>query len=152
MYDFTCAIYALNDPPIKPIRLWPEHQGSPHPAPARRKVLVVDDEHLVADSVRAVLEHAGFEARAAYDAWHALDLIPAFQPDFLLSDVLMPRMNGVELAIAIHTMYPGTRIVLFSGQAGVADLLDAARQRGYNFQLLPKPIHPEALISHLRET
>jgi hypothetical protein len=56
--------------------------------------------------------------------------------------VVMPGTNGVEMAIAIRREFVNCRILLFSGQAVTADLLDDARSRGYNFELLAKPVHP----------
>jgi CheY-like chemotaxis protein len=72
------------------------------------------------------------------------------QPDYLLTDVIMPVMNGVELAVAIRKKYPATRIVLFSGQAGISDILMQGRQQGYEFELIAKPIHPDKLIDQLK--
>src|ERR1700757_1303859 len=71
------------------------------PQPGRRKVLVVDDQRLIADTISEILDGAGFQVKAAYDGWSALDIAGRFHPDYVLSDVLMPRMNGVELAIAV---------------------------------------------------
>ena len=70
--------------------------------------------------------------------------------DYLLSDVLMPQMNGVELAIAIRKMHPTIRIVLFSGQAGISEILLEGQRQGFHFELLAKPIHPLKVIEHLR--
>ncbi|MFP5226222.1 MAG: response regulator [Acidobacteriota bacterium] len=119
--------------------------------PERPKVLVVDDEKRIADTVSEILNAAGFEAVAAYDGWSALDALQRFRPDYLLSDVLMPRMNGAELAIAIRQVCPATKVLLFSGQAGVSEILQSARERGYAFELLAKPVHPERLIEYLRQ-
>ena len=68
-------------------------------AEARPKILVVDDERLLADTTAAILRHAGFEARIAYDGFAALEVAGAFRPDYILADIMMPAMNGVELAI-----------------------------------------------------
>lgn len=151
MSSLNWPICIVNEGSGTPLRAWPVRQRSARQENVRRKVLVVDDQHLVADTVRDVLENAGFEAHAAYDAWQALEMMSSLQPDVLLSDVLMPRMNGVELAIVTTSMHPATRIVLFSGQAGVSEILEEAQQRGYTFELLAKPIHPEDLIRRLRE-
>jgi CheY-like chemotaxis protein len=62
----------------------------------------------------------------------------------------MPKMNGVELAIAIRKMYPLTRITLFSGQAGISDILLDGQRKGYKFELIAKPMHPLKLIEHLK--
>jgi CheY-like chemotaxis protein len=116
------------------------------PGREKPKVLVVDDQELVADTLTEILGQYGFRAFAAYGGQSALELAKKIQPDYLLADVLMPFMNGVELAIAIRNLLPQTKILLLSGQTGISDLLFQARQRGYEFELVPKPIHPERLI------
>lgn len=114
------------------------------------KVLVVDDERLLADTTASILRRAGFNAKTAYDGFSALEMTAAFRPDLLLTDIMMPAMNGVELAIAIRKIYPGTKILLFSGQAGITDILEDSKARGYEFPLLAKPVHPSKLIEGLR--
>jgi CheY-like chemotaxis protein len=79
----------------------------------------------------------------------ALDLAKRFHPDYLLSDVLMPRMNGVELAIAVRNILPTAKIMLISGQVGISAILDAGHKRGFTFELIAKPIHPAELIEQL---
>lgn len=116
-----------------------------------RKVLVVDDERLLADTTAAILRRAGFHAKTAYDGFGALEMAASFRPDYLLTDIMMPAMNGVELAIAITKIYPATKILLFSGQAGITDILENSKARGYEFPLLAKPVHPSRLIEGLRE-
>lgn len=129
-------------------RMWEsEGHGS---AASRPKVLVVDDERLLADTTAAILYRAGFTAKVAYDGFDALESAAAFRPDYLLTDIMMPAMNGVELAIAITKMYPGTRILLFSGQAGIADILEESKAQGFEFPLLAKPVHPSKLIEGLK--
>jgi CheY-like chemotaxis protein len=124
---------------------------SKEPKARRPRVLVVDDERLIADTMAEILEGAGFQAATAYDGWSALQVADIVQPDYLLSDVLMPRMNGVDLAIAIRKMYPAARILLFSGQAGITEILRAAQNQGFQFELIAKPIHPLSLIARLNE-
>ena len=119
--------------------------------PARLKVLVVDDQRLIADTVVDILTDAGFHAIPAYDAMSALKVAESFRPDYLLSDVLMPRMNGVQLAIAILKAHPAARILLFSGQSGTTEILLEGKKQGYEFELLAKPIHPLKLIERLKE-
>ncbi len=119
--------------------------------PERRRVLIVDDQQLIADSLAEILSNAGFEALAAYDGWEALEIARRLHPDWLLSDVLMPRMNGIELAIAFRNQYPKTAILLFSGQAGISEILQDGKNRGYEFELIAKPIHPLRIIERLSE-
>ena len=117
----------------------------------RRRVLIVDDQKLIADSLVEILGNTGFEALAAYDGWEALEIARRFHPDWLLSDVLMPRINGVELAIAFRNTHPKTAILLFSGQAGISEILQDGKNRGYEFELIAKPIHPLRIIERLNE-
>jgi len=114
------------------------------------RILVVDDEALIADTIVQILNRNGFIAEAAYSGSEAIEIAKRNCPDLLLSDVLMPHVDGVEAAIAIRELCPDTRIVLFSGQAATVEILERAKRRGHTFELLPKPIHPTQLIKHLR--
>lgn len=118
------------------------------PAP---RILVVDDEALIADTVVQILNRNGFIAEAAYSGEEAIAIAKRVCPELVLSDVMMPHVDGVEAAIAIREHCPDTRIVLFSGQAATVEILERARERGHNFELLPKPLHPTQLIKHLRQ-
>lgn len=118
------------------------------PAP---RILVVDDEKLIADTIVQILNRNGFIAEAAYSGAEAIEKAQRHCPELVLSDVLMPQLDGVEAAIAIRELCPDTRIVLFSGQAATVEILARARERGHTFELLPKPIHPTQLIKHLRD-
>jgi len=113
-------------------------------------ILVVDDEELLANSMTEILNCSGYCAFTAYEGRTALEIAVEVQPDYLLTDVVMPEMNGVELAIAVRRELPMTKILLFSGQAGTIDLLDEARAAGHEFELLEKPMHPLRLIEHLK--
>ena len=124
---------------------------SPAPEVGKPKILVVDDEKRIADTMCEILNFSGFEATAAYDGWSALDAAAQCRPDYVLSDVLMPRMNGIELAIAIRQTRPATKILLFSGQAGISEILQNAQERGFTFDLIGKPIHPARLIERLKQ-
>ena len=112
-----------------------------------KRVLVVDDERIITDTLAAILRNAGYETDAAYDAMSALSQCESFRPELVISDVVMPEMSGVELAIEIRKRYPNCRVLLFSGQAGAFDLLEDARLRGHDFELLAKPIHPADLLA-----
>jgi CheY-like chemotaxis protein len=114
------------------------------------RILVVDDEVIIADTIVQILNRNGFIAEAAYSGEQAIEMAKRNCPELVLSDVLMPQVDGVEAAIQIRQLCPDTRIVLFSGQAATLEILSRARDRGYNFELLAKPIHPTQLIEHLR--
>jgi CheY-like chemotaxis protein len=120
------------------------------------KILVVDDEPSIADSVAEIVRGAGYEVRAAYNGNEAVTTATGFNPNLLLTDVLMPGMNEFELALQVKHSHPSCRLVLFSGQAATAALAQRFGQeftmRGYTFTLLPKPIHPAVLLEKLQES
>ena len=115
------------------------------------RILVADDERVIADTLAMILNQSGFEARAVYSGEGALELAESFQPDMLISDVIMADLNGIDAAIRFRKLLPGINILLFSGQAATADLLEKARKEGYEFDILAKPVHPQDLLARLRK-
>ncbi len=114
------------------------------------KVLVVDDERVIADTLAMILNQSGFQARAVYSGEAALESASIYQPDMLIADVIMADLNGIDAAIQIRALLPKIKILLFSGQAATADLLEKAREKGYEFEILAKPVHPQDLLTRLR--
>ena len=114
------------------------------------RVLVADDERVIADTLAMILNQSGFEALAVYSGEKALELASTFQPQMLISDVIMADLNGIDAAIRIRELLPRIKILLFSGQAATADLLEKARAQGYEFEILAKPVHPQDILSRLR--
>ena len=119
-------------------------------AQAKRRVLVADDEQVIANTLAIILNQAGFEARAVYSGEKAIESLDEFQPDMLISDVIMTGMTGIEAAIEVRTRLPKCKVLLFSGQAATADLLERARTQGHEFEILAKPVHPTDLLAKLR--
>ena len=118
----------------------------------RRVVLVVDDESVIADTLTEILNRSGFAAIPAYDGEGALESALLMPPELLISDVVLPGMSGIDLAITIRRIFPDCRIILFSGQAATSDLLASANKQGHHFSLLKKPIHPTDLLARITET
>jgi CheY-like chemotaxis protein len=114
------------------------------------KVLIADDEQVIADTLAMILNQGGFEARAVYSCVKALELAPSFQPDMLISDVIMAELNGVEAAIKMRALLPDIRVFLLSGQTATAELLEKENASNYGFEVLVKPLHPQDLIRRLR--
>lgn len=114
------------------------------------KVLVVDDERVIADTLAMILSQSGFDAQARYSGEDALEFASTFAPDMLICDVIMADLNGIDAAIRIRALLPKIKILLFSGQAATADLLEKARAQGYEFEILAKPVHPQDLLNRLR--
>jgi DNA-binding response OmpR family regulator len=116
----------------------------------RRRILVVDDECLITDTICAILNQNGFDAAAAYSGEQAMETALKLLPGVVLSDVLMPKMSGVELGIRLHKEFPSMKVILLSGQLATTEMIEKAEAQGHFFDLLPKPIHPEDLIARLK--
>jgi CheY-like chemotaxis protein len=114
------------------------------------RVLVVDDEVVIADTMALILRRSGFDCQVAYDGSSGIDLARNWNPNILLCDVYMPQFSGVDIAIQLRTLLPQCRIFLISGRADVDDLLRDARANGFHFDLLVKPVHPAELLKILR--
>jgi DNA-binding response OmpR family regulator len=117
----------------------------------RRVILIVDDERVIADTLSIILSRSGFATFTAYDGISALELADIVRPELLISDVVMPGMTGVELAISLGHLVPDCKILLFSGQAATADLLSKARELGHDFTTLTKPVHPTDMLRRISE-
>ena len=116
----------------------------------RPKVLIVDDEEVIADTLAMILNQAGFETRAVYSGESALQTARTFEPDVLISDVIMPGITGIETAIGLRRMLPSSKIFLVSGRTTPANLLEEARAQGFEFETLDKPVHPSDLLARVR--
>jgi CheY-like chemotaxis protein len=114
-------------------------------------IFVVDDERAIAETLATILGKSGFVATSFTNPLEALETATMKSPGLLLSDVVMPVLSGVDLAVQIKEKCPNCKILLFSGQAETTDLLTAARKQGHNFPLVAKPIHPANLILRIRE-
>jgi DNA-binding response OmpR family regulator len=118
----------------------------------RPVVLVVDDESAIADTLSEILTRSGYAAMPAYDGQSALETALLMPPEMLITDVVLPGMSGIELAITVKRVFPDCKILLFSGQASTSDLLASANQAGHHFALLTKPVHPTDLLSRVSDT
>jgi DNA-binding NtrC family response regulator len=116
--------------------------------PERRKVLIVDDEVNIANTLAIVFNRAGYESKATLSSEEALRWLFAdgWKPDFAILDVYMPGIQGIELAILLHAKYPNCIITLFSGHPASEALVKSAQQDGHFFDLLAKPVHPDELL------
>jgi DNA-binding NtrC family response regulator len=115
----------------------------------KRLAYVVDDEETIAKTFALILNGSGFEAVAFTEPLKALSAAAMRYPDFLITDVSMPLLNGIELGIQFKAIYPMCKVLLFSGALTTAPLLESAGQRGFEFTILAKPVHPSELLETL---
>lgn len=114
------------------------------------KVLIADDERTIADTLALILAKSGFETKAVYSGEAAVEMAETYRPDILITDVVMDGISGVEAAIQMRSLLPSCKILLFSGQASTVDLLEEARLKEHEFEIVSKPLHPDDLLARLR--
>src|SRR5437016_13247314 len=92
-------------------------------------ILVIDDERMVCDLLRAVLSRYGHEVITAFDGQNGLALFEQHRPRFTLLDIRMPGMDGIEVLTRIRALDPKASVNVLTG-TGSADLENQARQMG----------------------
>jgi CheY-like chemotaxis protein len=113
------------------------------------RVLVVDDEKLIADTLVKILTQEGFIAAVAYSGGHAIQCAREGHLDVVLMDVMMPEMSGIEAWEEINKIHPKCQIILVSGNMASEQLLWDALDRGMNFEIFVKPVHPRVIVERL---
>lgn len=111
------------------------------------RVLIVDDEHAVADTLALILNRSGHESVAVYSAAEAVTVAKNFKPQALLSDVMMPGMNGFELAHYFAENFTDCKLLLMTGHAGTADLAEAFVAERFLPNVLAKPVLPQTILA-----
>jgi CheY-like chemotaxis protein len=125
-------------------------------------LLIIDDEEDIRDALRRVLERAGYRVREAEDGAAGLAQLRLHTADIVITDIIMPKLNGVEAIAAIREQFPSARIIAISGGGnfGVAGYqpgaittsayLAAANKAGAHI-ILTKPFDTAALLSAVSE-
>jgi len=110
-------------------------------------VCVVDDDAMITRSLSLILGREGFDVVSFTNPLEAKDHMRVNPPDLLISDIMMPELSGVDLAIHTAESLPDCRILLVS--AAPEEVLRQARAEGHNFRLLQKPVHPKDLLREI---
>lgn len=113
----------------------------------RSRILVVDEESATADALAGILRHNGYATEAVYDGISALQRALLSPPELVITDVVLPGMSGVQLAVTIKRAYPNCKILLYSGQASTPELIRSPHCAPYDFTLLSKPVRPSDLLA-----
>lgn len=96
--------------------------------------------------------HEGYSACAAHDGESAIQIALHDPPELVISDVMMPGMNGIELGIAIRRIFPDCKVILSSGHEASNDLIAAALSVGNHFVFLQKPVYPSVLLRQIAQS
>ena len=117
----------------------------------RAVVVVVDDDRVVADTMVAILQSNGFCAVATYRAETALEFVETVPPDLMIIDILLPGINGIELAMIMKAQCPGCRLLLVTADPGTEEMVEKARKQGHEFPVLMKPLYAGDLLFALAD-
>jgi PAS domain S-box-containing protein/putative nucleotidyltransferase with HDIG domain len=109
------------------------------------KVLIVDDERSIRATLAEFVREDGHEVRTAESAAEALRLAEADPPDVVVTDIVLPRMSGVELLGRIHERFPDVQVVMITGEPTVETAAEAVRRGAFDY--LAKPISSAAVRS-----
>jgi two-component system nitrogen regulation response regulator NtrX len=112
------------------------------------KVLVVDDEKNILESVKMVLNYEKYNVQVAKDGMEAIELFKSFQPDVVLLDVKMPGLNGLKVLPTFKGLNPVAEIIMISGHSGIEEAVEASRLGAFDF--LEKPISRDKLVLTVR--
>jgi CheY-like chemotaxis protein len=115
----------------------------------KSKILVVDDVDTIARVYARFLERQGYEVRIAFNGQEALEEWEKFKPDLIISDIRMPKMSGFELASKIREKKADQKIILMTGYADEAEVLQ--QQKSHGFPFFTKPADLQTTVSKIVE-
>ena len=115
-------------------------------------ILLVEDDVAVRGLTRMVLQEQGYNLLEAKDSHQALELVSEEKVpiDLLLTDVMMPGMNGIALAEQMIALYPNVKTLYMSGYSDVP--ISEGERLDQNVNFLQKPFHPATLVQMVRDT
>lgn len=108
------------------------------------KILVVDDEDIVCQSIKKILSRKGYEIENALDVEEALKKINQRSFDLVITDLMMPKTNGIELMQIIREHYPELEVIMITGYSSIESAVKATKLGASSY--LPKPFTPDELI------
>jgi PAS domain S-box-containing protein len=130
----------------------PKGAGDKTAAPAKRRILVLDDYQDAADSLSRMLRITGMEVRTAYDGIEAVEAAAAFKPDVVLLDIGLPRLNGYEAARRIREQPWGKDMILVAVTGwGQEEDRQRSNEAGFDYHMV-KPLDHAALMKLLAGT
>ena len=117
----------------------------------KSRVLVVDDDRLVADTICLIYKANGFDSEARYSAMEGLERARSYEPNLMLCDVTMPEISGLQLADSVAELLPETKMLLLSAYSSNAVHVRAhSRHARRPLKLLSKPCRPDDLMRESR--
>jgi len=118
-----------------------------------KQILVIDDDAAVRLTVETVLAGLGYQVVCARDGQEGIELFRSMRPDLVITDIIMPRREGIETVLTIRHEQPDARIIAMSGggrMIGSDDALSLARKLGAN-QVISKPFDIDKLAAMIKQ-
>jgi DNA-binding NtrC family response regulator len=115
--------------------------------PRKARVLAIDDEPSMTEWLKTLLEGEGYEVRTALTASRGEDLFKTWRPDVVVTDLMLPDLDGLELLKRFRQTYDSAEVIMLTGHGSVPQAVEAIRAGAYSF--VEKPIEPDALVAML---
>src|SRR5271169_1523093 len=109
------------------------------------RILIIDDEEIIRESCRRVIEPAGYEVRTAKEGREGLQLLNAGRVDLVLTDLKMPDIDGIEVLIKIKENWPDTQVIIMTGYGTVNTAVRAMKMGVFDY--IEKPFSPDDLLA-----
>jgi CheY-like chemotaxis protein len=117
----------------------------------KRNVMIVDDEPSIRDSVSRILERRGYQVATACGGKEALDMMPVFQPDVVLLDIIMPGLDGYEVCRQLRLITPAVKIIYFTAKVEMDDFKKNVNDDARADAVIEKPASSEKIITCLEQ-
>ncbi len=108
-----------------------------------KKIIVIDDEKIVGDMAKRILQAEGYEVDTFTDSQLALAAIQAQRYDLVITDLKMENVSGMDILKEVNRLYPDTRVIMLTAYATLDATIEAIRERIYDF--FPKPVKIDEL-------
>ncbi|HKV94666.1 MAG TPA: response regulator [Candidatus Angelobacter sp.] len=126
-----------------------ELEQKQQPSSKIKRVMVVDDEMLIAESLADILRGEGYLAIAVSDGAAAVKWAEFLRPEAIICDIAMPGLDGFEVAKQVRELSPDCRIILFSGHGGIQNKMADMLRKDNDFEFIAKPVKPEIILKML---
>jgi len=114
-----------------------------------KKIMVIDDEKIVCDMAKKILEAEGYEVESFTDSELALQRIKNARFDLVITDLKMENVSGMDILKEVNKLYPQTRVIMLTAYATLDATIEAIRERIYDF--FPKPVKIEELKKSVKK-
>ncbi len=114
-----------------------------------KQIIVVDDEKIVCDMVKKILQIEGYEVDTFTDSLLALEAIRHKQYDLIITDLKMENVSGMDILREVNKLYPETKVIMLTAYATLDATIEAIRERIFDF--FPKPVKIDNLKKSVKK-